>query len=163
MVKTLLVMRHGKSSWKEQGQLDHDRTLNERGKRDAPKMGQLICEQGLAVDILLSSTANRARKTAEKVAQACGYDREIVLERGMYLAPADGIVERLAQIPGNPDVVLVVGHNPGIEALVASLTGEFRTMGTAALAHLQLPISCWAELTMRTQGQCLDFWLPREV
>lgn len=161
-MKKLLVMRHGKSGWKQLGQLDHDRLLDEQGKRDVPRMGQLLCEQGLMVDAIISSTARRASQTAGKMAQACGYDREITLERGIYLAPADGIVECLAQVPDNPDCMLVVGHNPGLEALVAGLTGQFHAMATAAVAHLELPIDCWAELTMRTQGQCADFWLPGE-
>ena len=161
-MKRLLVMRHGKSSWKQPGQLDHDRTLDEQGKHDSTQMGRVISEQGLRVDVIVSSTAQRARKTAKEVAGVCGYDCQIVLERGMYLAPAEGIVELLAQLPDDPDCVLLVGHNPGLEALVANLTGEFHAMPPATLAHLELPIGCWPELTLRTKGQCPNFWLPRE-
>lgn len=161
-MKTLLLMRHGKSSWKKPGQSDHDRILSDRGCRDVPRMGQLLCEQGLMVDAIISSTAQRAGQTAEKMALACGYEAEIRFERALYLAPADAVVEVLAQLQGDPNAVLLVGHNPGLESLVAGLTGQFRTIPTAAVAHLELPIDCWAELTMRTPGRCPDFWWPGE-
>ncbi|MFG0335704.1 MAG: SixA phosphatase family protein, partial [Maioricimonas sp. JB049] len=83
-MKTLLLMRHAKSSWADPSKADHDRPLNARGKRDAPRMGQWLLEQNLVPDRIVSSTARRARKTASRVASGCGYTAEIVHERALY-------------------------------------------------------------------------------
>jgi phosphohistidine phosphatase len=67
-MKTLFILRHAKSSWKEQDLPDHDRPLNKRGKKDAPRMGKLLTDEDLIPDLIMSSTAARAKKTAELVA-----------------------------------------------------------------------------------------------
>ncbi len=76
-MKTLLVLRHAKSSWKDSGLADHDRPLNKRGKHDAPRMGTLLAKEDLVPDLIISSSAKRAKSTAEAVAMNCGYDGEI--------------------------------------------------------------------------------------
>ena len=76
-MKTLLVLRHAKSSWNDSALKDHERPLNDRGKRDAPRMGQLLNDHKLTPDLIISSTAKRARKTAKKVADSCGYQGEV--------------------------------------------------------------------------------------
>ena len=76
-MKTLLILRHAKSSWKHTNLSDHERPLNKRGKKAAPLIGQLLYEQDLVPDIILSSTARRARNTAEIVAEVSGFEGEI--------------------------------------------------------------------------------------
>ena len=78
-MKKIYILRHAKSSWKDEGLPDHDRPLNKRGKRDAPRMGRLLAEEGLVPDLIVSSTAKRAHKTTTEVADACGYKGEIAL------------------------------------------------------------------------------------
>ena len=92
-MKTLLVLRHAKSSWKHSELADHDRPLNERGRRDAPRVGMFVTDAGLVPDLILSSTAKRARSTAEEVAACCAYDSEVVLEPRLYLADPTTIVD----------------------------------------------------------------------
>lgn len=162
-MRTLLVMRHGKSSWKEAGISDHDRPLNERGRRDAPRMGKLLAAKSLVPDAIICSTAKRARKTAQKVARACGYRGSIIEQRALYLAATAGIVELLTQLEDEPACVLIVGHNPGMEYLVRCLTDQSCNMATGAIAHLELPIDNWSQLRLQPQAQWPHFWLPREV
>src|SRR5688500_20225930 len=89
-MKTLLVLRHAKSSWNDSALGDHERPLNERGRRDGPRMGQLIREYGLIPDVVISSDAVRAQLTAQAVAEAARYEGEILLDPRLYLAsPAD--------------------------------------------------------------------------
>src|SRR4029450_11617432 len=89
-MKTLLVLRHAKSSWNDPALDDHERPLNKRGRRDAPRMGELVREYGLIPDIVISSDAVRARLTAEAVAEAARYTGEIMLDQHLYMAsPAD--------------------------------------------------------------------------
>jgi phosphohistidine phosphatase len=162
-MKTLLVLRHAKSSWGEPGLSDHERPLTERGKEDAPRMGQVLREQGLVPDLIVSSTAKRARNTAKKVAQHCGYEDEVQQTETLYLAPAAQYIDLLRRLPDAYQTVAVVGHNPGLEELVELLTGQAERLPTAALAQIALDIAAWEQLTPATRGQLVHLWRPKEV
>ncbi len=162
-MKTLLVLRHAKSSWKRPATSDHDRPLNRRGKRDAPRMGRLVAAQGLRPDVIVSSTAKRARRTADEVAKHAGYEGAVQLERHLYLASPDEIVDVLRRVAGSARRVMVVGHNPGLEDLVARLVGRPETFPTAALAEIRLSIRSWKDLAVSSTGTLAGVWRPREL
>ena len=163
-LKTLLVLRHAKSSWKDTGLEDHERPLNQRGQRDAPGMGRLIRERGLIPDLIISSDAVRARLTAAAVAETAQYAGEIRLEPRLYGASVDEILAVLRTVEGkNAKTVMIVGHNPGLEELVAQLTGEPHDFPTAALAQIALPIDRWRDLSDSTRGKLLGLWRPKEL
>jgi phosphohistidine phosphatase len=162
-VKTLLILRHAKSSWSEGGLADHDRPLNGRGQADAPRMGRLLRHEGLTPELIISSTAERALTTAELVAQASGYENEIRTTRQLYHAAPEAYLEQLQQLPDEYGRVMVVGHNPGLEELLEQLTNAGEFMPTAALAHVELPIKQWADLDDTTEGKLVNLWLPREL
>ena len=88
-MKTLLILRHAKSSWKDDSLPDHDRPLNKRGKQDAPLVGRLDSRKDLMPDLILSSTAKRARATVELVAEESNYQGEIEYSRDLYAAEAE--------------------------------------------------------------------------
>jgi phosphohistidine phosphatase len=163
-MKTLLVLRHAKSSWDDRALADHDRPLNERGRRDGPRMGDLVRQQRLTPDIIISSDAVRARMTAEAVAEAAQYAGEIRLEHLLYGAAPDDIVAVLRTVPEpNAGTVMVVGHNPGLEALIGQLTGEQQDLPTAALAQIVLSIDRWRDLDGSTRGTLVGLWRPKEL
>ena len=162
-MKTLLILRHAKSSWKDTSLADHDRPLNKRGKQDAPRMGKFLRTQNLVPNRIISSTAKRARKTATAVAKACRYKNKIELTSEFYHAGPGAYLAVLQNVPDDDQPVMVVGHNPGMEALVAHLTGRMETMPTAALAHVALPIEKWVELDYETQGELLNLWRPKTL
>ncbi len=162
-MKTLLILRHAKSSWKDSSLADHDRPLNKRGKQDAPRMGRFLREQGLVPDRIISSTAKRARKTAAAVAKVCHCEDKVELTQEFYHAGPGAYLAVLQSVPDNEQRVMVVGHNPGMEALVTHLTGRMETMPTAALAHVTLPIEKWEELDYEVQGELLDLWRPKAL
>lgn len=162
-MKTLLVQRHAKSSWKHPEVSDHDRPLNKRGRRDAPRMGRFVAAQGLRPDVIVASTARRARRTAEEVARHAGCEGAVQLDRRLYLASPDEIVDVVRGVAGSARRVMVVGHNPGLEDLVARLAGRRETLPTAALAALRLSIRSWTELTASTAGDLAGPWRPREL
>ena len=162
-MKTLLVLRHAKSSWKHRDTSDHDRPLNKRGKRDAPRMGRVVAAQGLRPDVIVSSTAKRARWTADEVARHSGYEGAVQLERRLYLASPDEIVDVVRAVAGAARRVLVVGHNPGLEDLVARLAGRPETLPTAALAEIHLSIRAWKDLDTTSAGILAGVWRPREL
>ena len=162
-MKTLLILRHAKSSWKDEGLTDFDRPLNGRGQRDAPRMGTLLREHDLIPDKILSSNAVRARSTALLAAEAAGFKGDLELTADFYLAPPATYLQRLAMLPEEVGRVMVVGHNPGLEELVAHLTGTDDPFPTAALAKVNLPIESWSELTPTTEGELDGLWLPKEM
>ncbi len=162
-MKTLLVLRHAKSSWNDSALDDHERPLNERGLRDAPRMGALLREHGLRPDVVLSSDAVRARLTAEAVAEAARYAGEVLLDPRLYMAcPAD-ILSLLPTVRENAETVMIVGHNPGLEQLVEQLTGEREDLPTAALAQIELPIDLWRDLTLTIRGTLVGLWRPGDL
>ena len=121
-MKTLLLLRHAKSSWKDGDLDDHDRPLNGRGKRDAPRMGRLLAEERLLPELILCSSAKRCRKTAEHVIAESGYRGETRLTGELYEAGAEKLREVLAGLAGEPTRVLLIAHNPGLEELLELFT-----------------------------------------
>ncbi len=159
-MKTLLLMRHAKSSWKYDDLADHDRPLKKRGEQAAALMGELIRRHSLTPQRILSSTAKRALHTAQLVAEACHYEGRIIATRALYGAEPDDFVEVLRQLDDADELVMVVGHNPDLEMLLESLTGAMESLPTAALVQVALPIDSWKELQENTRGELVHFWAP---
>lgn len=162
MARTVLVMRHANSEWNSVA-ADHDRALTWRGKRDAQRMGEELLARGLVPDAIVSSTAQRAQSTAQRVAQAAGFEGEITLHPGLYLAGLGPMYQVLASLDPTVQRVLVVGHNPIAGDLVYRLTGELVAMPTAALACVELPIDHWSEVNGSTAGDLRLYVTPREL
>ena len=162
-MKTLLLMRHAKSSWAEGGQADVDRPLNNRGRHDAPRMGHWLKSQGLTADLLISSHARRAVETAEAVRAAAGLGGEWQREPRLYNADTDAYFEVLREVPDEAATVLVVAHNPGVEEMIEALTGEHETMKTAYVAEVRLPIERWSDLADGVEGALGQVGRPREI
>ncbi len=161
-MRTLLVLRHAKSSWKHPALSDHDRPLNTRGRRDVPRVGAFVRDSRLAPDLIISSTATRARSTADEVARCCAYHGAVTLEPRLYLAEPSAIVDVVQGLGGDARTVLIVGHNPGVAGLVAQLTGQREEFPTAALAQIQLPIATWPELRGSTRGRLVNLWRAKD-
>ena len=162
-MKTLLLLRHAKSSWKQPELADHDRPLNKRGKRTAPHMGALLQDEDLIPDLILCSSAARTHHTALIVAKACTYVGEIKQTRKLYLAEPEDYIEVLRQVAEKHARVLVVGHNPGLEALIETLTGEAMVMPTAALAYVELSLKRWRDLDLNTECKLVNVWRPKDL
>jgi phosphohistidine phosphatase len=163
-MKTLLLLRHAKSSWKDDTITDHERPLNKRGKKTAPLMGHLLRDNQLVPELIVSSTAVRARTTAQAAAEACGYPGEVTLTDELYLATAGEILryaqERTEDTLGR---VMLVGHNPGMEEVVNMLSGRREPFPTAALAVFELDIDHWRKLELGVDVELKNVWRPREL
>jgi phosphohistidine phosphatase len=160
-MKKLLIMRHAKSSWGDNGLADHDRPLNKRGQRDAPRMGRFLASEGLHPEEILSSTALRAQTTARLTAEAAQWPRQISEFDELYHASPREAVLLLQQSSDDTDCVLLVAHNPGVGDLVASLTGEYVGMVTASVAQIELSIECWQDLTLEPIHSLRGHWYPK--
>ncbi len=162
-MKTLLLLRHAKSSWDNSELADFDRPLNGRGRADAPRMGRLLAERDLRPDLIVTSAARRAATTAELVALAAGYDGDIQYTRDLYLADVDTYLELAAGTADDVACLLLIGHNPDLEELVALLAGHEERLPTAALAHFRLKLDHWRDLSADTPAELLDLWRPKEL
>lgn len=162
-MKTILLMRHAKSSWSNNHLSDHDRPLNERGLASAPRIGTMLRDLGIVPDILLTSTANRAHTTALLVAEASGYENGIEVYGELYHGTPTDYLHYLANLSDDYYCPLVVGHNPGLEDLIFMLTGQVEEMPTAAIAYLELPIDRWQSITPKVQGKIINVWRPKEI
>ncbi len=162
-MKTLLLMRHAKSSWKDTELSDIDRPLNKRGKKDAPFMGAILAEKELVPQLILSSTAVRARQTAELVTAACNFSGEIRSLDYFYLAEPAAYLRGLAEVPDDLERVMVIGHNPGLEGLLQILSGRIEALPTSTIAYLALPVDSWRDLHEDTEGELLELLIPRQL
>ena len=162
-MKTLLLMRHAKSSWDHPGQDDFDRPLNKRGERDAPRMGALLKQLQLVPDLILSSSAKRARMTAELVARHCGYDQTPQFEDSLYASGPDTHLQALHVLPPDLNCVLVIGHNPEMGHLVELFSREYHVFPTAALAVLRFPVKHWKDLSLKIRPERLGIYRPKEL
>ena len=160
-MKQLLILRHAKSSWADSSMTDWQRPLNERGLRDAPRAGDWLRDQSLLPDVIITSDAVRARATAEAVAKAAGYAKEIVVEPALYHAEPEDLYAVLNGVQDRAaSVVLIVGHNPGLEDFVQQLTGEHHDLPTTALLHIRMAIDRWSDVDSETAASIVDMWRP---
>ncbi|HLE70613.1 MAG TPA: histidine phosphatase family protein [Vicinamibacteria bacterium] len=163
-MKTLMLLRHAKSSWKDSDVVDHDRPLNKRGKKAAPQMGRLLSKEGLVPELILSSTAVRTRETAEAVAKASSYKGPIELLDTLYLAMAGKLLsEAQSHTPDSVGRLLLVGHNPGMEDLVEILSGKREAFPTAALAVFKVGIDGWKALELGVEAKLVKVYRPKEI
>jgi phosphohistidine phosphatase len=161
-MKTLYLLRHAKSSWKEPGLPDFERPLNGRGREAARLVGQLIGKKKLRPDLLLSSPAERARQTAALVAESAGLASGLRFDERIYEADATRLLEVATQIEDSVGVAMLVGHNPGMEEFLTLLTGEVRPMPTAALACVTLDVEKWGKVRERA-GRLDWFTKPKDL
>lgn len=163
-MKTLLLMRHAKSSWKKEEVLpDKDRPLNKRGKRDAALMGELLVDRELVPQRIITSSALRAYNTAELVAEASGFQGQIDPLDSLYMAEPPAYVSALRELGDDMERVMLIGHNPGLESLLQLLSHRIEALPTAVLAHIVLPIREWSELSYDTTGEMVEIWHPKEL
>ena len=162
-MKTLLIMRHAKSSWDDSAAPDHERPLNARGERDAPRMGTLLRREGVVPQAVVTSSARRAQATARAVAEASRYDGEIQVNAGLYGAGPENYREALARLPDDVACALVVGHNPACDEWLEALTGEDEHFPTAAIARVELEIEHWADWRDEMGARLVEMWRPKEV
>ena len=162
-MKTLTLVRHAKSSWKNPHLSDRQRPLNKRGKRDAPIMGKRILEHGIRPSLIVSSPATRAWTTAKIIATQISYPTEFLQrEDGLYLASLDGILEVVAAQDNGFNNLMVVGHNPGMTDFANFLSpGLTHNLPTAGVECLQIDQDDW-NLFERPQTEFLVHDYPKK-
>lgn len=172
-MRELLVLRHAKSRWDQQGTADHDRGLAPRGITAAGKMGALIANRGWLPDRILCSTATRARETLALARQdwpepPAVPTRELAT---LYLAAPGRLLDMIRRQPDGALRLMLIGHNPGLQDFVSRLAGHGDAAGraaiaskfpTAALALVALDIATWRDLDWN-EGRLVAYHTPRAI
>ena len=146
-MKRLFLIRHAKSSRDDPALADKDRPLNDRGKRDAPKMGALLAKRRVKPNLILSSSAVRALDTAEIIAEKLDYKRKnIRVEDRLYAVEADKLLDVIRRLGDELDCVMLIGHNPELTELAHRLSSKITDMPTCAVAEFTFDSKCWSRI-----------------
>lgn len=162
-VKTILVMRHAKSSWKDASLGDFDRPLNKRGKRAAPFMGQFLLAQDRMPETVYCSSAKRTRSTAKRMLREWPHVVPVVYREDLYHADSKSIAALVQSVPSSLSRIMILGHNPGLAEMIDELCATYVRFPTAAVAEIELCVSCWSEFSLESVGELKNLWLPREL
>jgi phosphohistidine phosphatase len=160
-MKYILLLRHAKSSWSDPGLDDFDRPLAGRGLKDAPRMGKYIRKIGYKPDYIVSSPAERAKQTTEMVVDAMKMDESVInWDDDLYFESARKYIEAINGAPDSAEKVMIVGHNPLMEATATALSGgrestAFR-IPTAGLVCLESYAVSWNDIN---PGTCQVKWM----
>jgi len=137
-MRTLYLLRHAKSSWKDASLRDFDRPLKERGREAAAVVGQRLAAEKLSQPLALCSPAVRTRETAEIVLKSAKLKVDERFDERIYEASLRDLLEVISEIPENVKAAILIGHNPGCEEVLAYLTSESRHVPTCGLAKIKL-------------------------
>ncbi len=162
-MKKLYLIRHSKSSWKNPGLTDFERPLNKRGKLDAPFMGKLLAKRGVCPEIIFSSPAERALKSAKIIAEEIGYPlEEIVTQAAIYDAGVADLLEVVRDFDNIYREVMLFGHNPGIIGLVNYLSDfDLDNVPTSGVVCIEFNDLAWHRISRRS-GTLVFFEYPKK-
>ena len=155
-----MIMRHGKSDWDAGAASDHARPLANRGIVSAERMGEVVRELGIIPGLVISSTAVRARATAELARITGGWASRLILEDDLYGASPRGALEAVARHAGDCERVMIVGHEPTWSMLIKQLTGGSCAVRTATIADIEMYTDRWDTVTTAS-GTLVSLLQPR--
>ena len=161
-MKTLMLMRHAKSSIGEKHQEDWSRPLNKRGRKNAIAMAKLLKEKEAVPQLIVASTAVRARQTCELLTEELNFRGDVHYLSSLYGGEVDTYLYEIKELNDLAGCVLVVGHNPVLESLLQMLTGKVESLPTSAIACLAVPFEHWRELSYEAALELTHFWKPKD-
>lgn len=156
----LMLLRHGKSDWDTDAPDDHSRPLSSRGVRSAERMGEVLRDLDLVPDVVVSSTATRARSTAELARISGGWSSRLVLEDALYGASVDEALMVAARYGEDHQRVMLVGHEPTWSMTVRRITGAHAEIRTASCAVMEMFAVDWTEVPS-SSGSLVTLLQPR--
>lgn len=161
-MKTLYIVRHAKSSWDDPNMDDFDRPLNDRGQKDAPRMGNRLNERGIAPDLVISSPAARALGTARLICKALDYpEGNVHQERSVYHAGTESLLRTIRKVDDKNEILMIVGHNPGLTEFANDLLKEhIDNIPTTGVVGCKLKIDSWKDAQVGC-GKLLFFDFPK--
>ena len=151
-MKTLLLLRHAKTSWVDLTVSDNLRPLSATGKYNVYQISNFLKNTKLLPDLIISSSAKRAKDTSTLLAESTGYNDSIYVSELLYETTAIDYINVISEVSNKINMVLLVGHNPILENLIELITNELIIMETCSLVHILLPITNWKEI--KTNPKC---------
>ncbi len=145
-MKKLYIIRHAKSDWDNANFDDYDRPLSKRGEKNAPFMAKLLKNKEVEPDLIISSPALRAISTAKIFKKELNYKKEITANQYIYEAYINTLQEIIEYVHDSNDIVLLVGHNPGVSALAYTLCGLKESIPTCAIVEIEFNCNSWMDV-----------------
>lgn len=171
-MKTLMLLRHAKSDWNAPMTGDHDRKLNERGRKAAPRMGTFMKEKGFLPQEIWCSSAARTQETCELLTTSWEEGYELHISEGLYGAEERTLLAHTAKSDPGTRTALLIAHNPGMHGLALDLIGEVAdgvstqklegNLPTAALAVFTFDVERWEDVAPHT-GRLICYQVPKEL
>ncbi|HEY2962640.1 MAG TPA: histidine phosphatase family protein [Pyrinomonadaceae bacterium] len=161
-MRTLYLLRHAKSSWKDASLADFERPLKERGQKAAQQIGEFLAEKSVDISLLISSPSVRTHQTIDILLRHAAIGVQPLFDQRIYEASLGTLVQVVIELPDDKEAAMLVGHNPGMEELLGFLTHETRHMPTCALARIDLDCSSWKEVR-RGAGRLEWFVTPKDL
>ena len=161
MPQTLYLLRHAKSSWKDDSMSDFERPLKGRGRDAAKLVGKRLAAETPPPGLIVCSPAARTRETLEIVLKHSGLQVDQRFDERIYEASLRDLLRVVSEIPDGVAVAMLIGHNPGFEELLAYLTGQSRRMPTATLAKIRLEVESWKDV--KSEGSLELFITPKDL
>jgi len=162
-MKKLLLMRHAKSSWKDSDVEDHERPLKKRGKHDAERMGKYLQSKKLVPDVIISSTALRAQETADYLLKKLKYKNKVYYSKNLYMAEPINILDAIEEFADDKKTVMIIGHNPGLEAFLQIVTRQVESLPTGSVAYIKIKSKHWKDITDEDENSLKNLWRPKDL
>jgi len=160
-MKKLYLIRHAKSSWKDDSLSDFERPLNKRGKNDAPLMGKFLKKKNIMPDYILSSPAGRAKRTAKIIAKEIGFSKKIKYDEDVYEATTSTLFDIIKSFDEDYDDVFLFGHNPSFSMLAEMLSNDYvENIPTGGIYCISFNVSQWDKIKKQS-GKTENFWFPK--
>jgi phosphohistidine phosphatase len=163
--KVLLILRHAKSSWKDKKVDDHDRPLNNRGRREAIKMAEHLKITNILPDTIITSSALRAVETTKYLCKYSGFNNLVEVNFSLHRGGIDAYINALATVSNDKQKLLIVGHNPDLEELAGILINGKIRIQTCTLVQLKLSIENWKSIDLHCnfKSELVDIWRPKKI
>ena len=162
-MKTILLMRHAKSSWESKNQDDWERPLSKRGRKNAGQIGELLKDEKLIPDLILASSAVRVHQTMDIVMDEIHFRGDYYSLNRLYMAEVEVYAQEIQRLNDDTATVLVIGHSPSLDVFLQMVTGKVESLPTSAVAYLTFAIDSWAEFKLEARGELVNLWTPKEL
>ena len=161
-MKTLYIIRHAKSSWKNLELDDFERPLNKRGKKNAPFMADVLKAKNVKPELIISSPALRAKRTAQTIAKALNYFKEIVYLEQIYEASASTLERIVKNVGDEHNVAFLFGHNPGLNMLVEKYVAFEENIPTCGIVEIKFSCESWSQANKKN-AEFISFEYPKKI
>ena len=159
-MKKLYIIRHAKSSWKDFSLDDFDRPLNKRGKLNAPFMGKRLRQDDVLPDIILSSPAKRAKKTAMAISKQIGFSKKIIYDENIYEASVYTLDKIIKAVDDKENILFLFGHNPSLNMLVENYVNFEQNIPTCGIIFIEFNCNRWEDIDS-SNARLISFDYPK--